>query len=470
MSTNLNLNTYKNLQILDSLTRMDDYLTRVDNSEKPQQIHQQIQQCLATTANDIKLRLFWHVYDLDGRVYAADDTLNHLFDSLPRLEEALKRTAFELLTDLPEGIKHRLYWHINHLDGGSSAESSGPSAESNCGTEHALESFPRLQKAVEQVAFEVFDTISEPERDFIANKVWIYFGSRATNNPIEWGKQHAKIHSPILLGAMMNSLGDLTPQFEKILDDWRAQEGENLFDGTSHTEIVVNLIKGFLKYEMISMGEGIQCHSKAIVITANISSLPPVFDKKPFTSRLNVLGLKSNRLTAIPKEICQLSNLNFFVFSNENSISEEHSLINNFTPQIKVHQNTLTVPAEIGNLSNLNHLSFSSSGIESLPAEIGNLRNLKVVCLNHTANLRELPKEIFSLSPDCEIRLFNSRLTLDPAGFNNLQQATLHHPNYNGPKFLYDLPPAIDSEPISVADQNEEEMVIPQGFFEQEET
>lgn len=215
--------------------------------------------------------------------------------------------------DLPEGIKNRINSHISHpVDG----------VDFKPGQVQIFDSPTLFQEAIRLTAFEIFDTISQPERSVIGNKIWEYAKFPQTDDP-QWGEHHAKDDVPILLKSLNHCLGDLTPQLEIALNDWIAQEGENISGQLHHSLNVLKTIKAFLKGDVLfpNMLENWGCRAdhQSMHIYANVSSLPPVFDQRPFISRLFHFTAKYNRLAAIPQDICKLSELITLEFSNENS-------------------------------------------------------------------------------------------------------------------------------------------------------
>ena len=115
-------------------------------------------------------------------------------------------------------------------------------------------------------------------------------------------------------------------------------------------------------------------------------------------TNLHTLDLQGNRLTVLPAEIGQLTNL--------------HTL--------DLQGNRLTVlPAEIGQLTNLQRLSLTANQLTALPAEIGQLTNLHTLDL-YANQLTVLPAEVVQLTHLQRLSLGANQLTALPAEMGQL--------------------------------------------------
>jgi hypothetical protein len=306
-----------------------------------------------------------NVYDHLHTLYASDD------------HNALRAS----LDALPLDFRNKICYHIYDL--------AGKPAEPSYGAVHVFDSLPRLQEAVQCVAFEVFDTISQNERNGIAGKVWERSGSPQTNDP-QWGEHHAKDNVRILLNSLSESLGDLTPRHEAILEDWHRSQG-------GREEIAMRTFRSFIKGKRFGGNNGSgyggdMANRDSMTIYATISSLPPILIEKPFPERLRLLTMCYSSLGALPREF--------------------------------------------GQLSSLQRLELHGSGVTSLPSEIGAMNGLRYLGLESNRGLQGLPSEILNLSPDCTVDLTNTGLSQNV--LDHLRQAVTA-PGYHGPRFSFSM-------------------------------
>lgn len=111
------------------------------------------------------------------------------------------------------------------------------------------------------------------------------------------------------------------------------------------------------------------------------------------------LYLYATDLSFIPKEIGKLRNLRILGIFNNDKLYE--------------------IPKEICNLQNLQSLDLSVNKLLEIPKEIGNLSNLQSLDLS-VNQLRYIPKEIGKLSNLYYLNLYNNYLTLLPKEIGKL--------------------------------------------------
>jgi len=146
---------------------------------------------------------------------------------------------------------------------------------------------------------------------------------------------------------------------------------------------------------------------------------------KQVNKDIKELDLSSNRLTQLPREIgnlTQLTHLNLFI----NKLTELPSEIGQLTQltHLELQGNQLTqLPREIGQLTQLTYLSLSSNQLTQLPKEIGNLTQLIYLDLSYN-QLTQLPREIGNLTQLTCLSLHNNELTQLPKEIGNLTQLT----------------------------------------------
>ncbi len=112
------------------------------------------------------------------------------------------------------------------------------------------------------------------------------------------------------------------------------------------------------------------------------------------------LSLLQNKITAIPKEIGNLSKLtSLSLYRNKlTSIPAELGKLINLTYlDLGYNAAVVSVPDEICNLTKLRTLKFHNCSIQEVPSEIGNLVNLDDLVIKDNM-LVELPKSLSSLT------------------------------------------------------------------------
>jgi hypothetical protein len=298
----------------------------------------------------------------------------------------------ESLNALPESFRQKIYDIIGDV--------SGHSFEPDYGKMHAFDSLPTLQKAVHIVALDSLHSLNQSQKDTVDRNIrrQAYHSNRINSN---WQDHHAAENVPYLLQALDDTLGDLTPELQAIIDNWvaGAEPGEDReMAGRAIIEFLTN-----------------KDESRLVIGGLGLKTLPSIFDQHPFTFRLTYLHLAKNKLTSIPPEFGQLRNLRW----------------------IYLQQNQLTsIPHEMGQLLNLEHLYLSSNQLTPIPSEIGQLQKLRALDISRNTTMQGLANELLHLTHNCEIRL-------DETGFsqhvlNNLQQAC-NTPGYQGPRISFSM-------------------------------
>jgi internalin A len=161
-------------------------------------------------------------------------------------------------------------------------------------------------------------------------------------------------------------------------------------------------------------------------------------------TNLRELDISSNQLTNLPAEICKLTNLST-LYLNGNQLTNLPVEIGNFTnlrelelnsnqltdlpvgigqltnlTTLCLHRNQLTnMPAEVCELTNLSMLSFSSNQLITLPEKIGQLTNLTTLYL-YNNQLVTLPAKIGQLTNLIDLDISSNQLTNLPAEIGNL--------------------------------------------------
>ena len=133
------------------------------------------------------------------------------------------------------------------------------------------------------------------------------------------------------------------------------------------------------------------------------------------------LDLADSRLTRLPAEIGQLTNLRWLSLER-NQLREVPVEIGQLTNlrDLDLKGNQLRdVPAEIGQLTNLQDLDFGDNQLREVPAEVGQLTNLQRLAL-YGNQLREVPAEIGQLTNLRSLSLNANQLREVPAEVGQL--------------------------------------------------
>src|SRR3972149_5467308 len=142
---------------------------------------------------------------------------------LKTYQASSKKEAEERFAHLPEEFRNKIYGEIYSLAG------NPRNVEHNWGQIHVFDALPRLQQAIQQVAFNAFDSLPREQRNYVAGRVYFHAEPTETRDPC-WGEHHAKDSVEVLLKSLDDCVsGYLTPGLQTILANWEAEgaAGEN---------------------------------------------------------------------------------------------------------------------------------------------------------------------------------------------------------------------------------------------------
>ncbi len=272
----------------------------------------------------------------------------------------------ESLNGLTEGFRKKIFYNI--------CEQAGRSDVADYRKTHVFDSTPRLQQAVKKIATDVLSSLGKDQQAEIMRKISEHHG-RTSSKDGNWGEIDPTGDVPLLLETMHNSLGDLTPELQTILDEWveKSARSENRERAKS---IIINFLKDRQKTTIVLNELG-------------LTSLPDIFDKEPFTSRLTRLFLFGNLLTALPKGIGRLQRLQLL------------NLSGNYLKKF---------PKGIGKLKHLECLGLANNYLKKFPKEISGLESLRMLDLANN-HLKELPKQISGLKSLKMLDLSHNNIT-----------------------------------------------------------
>ena len=173
-------------------------------------------------------------------------------------------------------------------------------------------------------------------------------------------------------------------QSKKIVDDIlnNSDHRKRLIEAEISKEILNSkFIKKVCEYDYSTLEK-----LKDLFIFSSHPSRKHFLDKGIDTEELK---LNVRKLTSLPKEIGNFTQLQFLYLNNNQLTS---------------------IPKEIGNLTNLIYLYLHNNKLTSIPKEIGNLTKLEYLYL-HNNKLTSIPKEIGKLTKLEYLYLYNNQLT-----------------------------------------------------------
>ena len=316
-------------------------------------------------------------------------------DLLKIYQASSQEEARERFAQLPGEFRNKIYGEIYSLAG------KPRNVEDNWGQIHVFDELPRLQKAIQRVAFNAFDSLPREQRNYVEGRVYFHAEPTETGDPC-WGEHHAKDEDNVKV--LLQSLDDcvsvyLTPGLQTILANWAAESaaGENRLAACER-------IMHFLNDES---------QDRLDLSQLSLTSLPPIFNKAPFINRMKTLNLDLNQLTALPPELGQCQALQC-LFVSFNPLTE--------------------LPAELGQCRALQGLSVSFNHLAALPPEIGQCHELLALDVSHNP-LTGIPIEILGLPTTCQINL--ERVALSPAV--RAIREIYFAPGYHGPRINFSM-------------------------------
>ena len=216
----------------------------------------------------------------------------------------------------------------------------------------------------------------------------------------------------------------LTPRVKKVVDlavD-EARWMNHTYIGTEH--LLIGLLRegeGVAAGVLESLGVTLDQVLAGTVLVLNVNRLTELPPELWNLTNLDRLNLNGYQLTALPPEIGNLTQLAALDLTG-NQLTELPLEIRNLTQltRLGLRGNQLTeLPPEIRNLPKLNQLGLGGNQLTELPAELWNLTQLTV--LNLSGNqLTALPPEIGNLTNLTELNLNANQLTELPPEVGNL--------------------------------------------------
>jgi len=302
-------------------------------------------------------------------VRSANMDCGHL---LKTYQASSQEEANKWFAHLPEEFRNKIYGEIYSLAG------KPRNVEDNWGQIHVFDELPRLQKAIQRVAFNAFDSLPREQRNYVEGRVYFHAEPTETGDPC-WGEHHAKDEDNVKV--LLQSLDDcvsvyLTPGLQTILANWAAESaaGENRLAACER-------IMHFLNDES---------QDRLDLSQLSLTSLPPIFNKAPFINRMKTLNLGQNLLTALP--------------------------------------------AELGRCQALQRLDVCNNQLTALPPELGQCQALQRLYVSYNP-LTGIPLELLGLPNTCQIYLEGVALSPAVRAIREIYFA----PGYHGPRINFSM-------------------------------
>lgn len=285
---------------------------------------------------------------------------------------------------LPAEIKQRFAPHVQAAD---------------------LMSIPQqdLREAIQQVAFGIIRSLSESAKARFADEVNDIFEQTRGERLGPWdrpteilenlkgyllqfekGSQKSAQATAYMLCGLIGGLNELTPEVDQILSTW-VKEGEGREEDRASIERSLRhyLTRGDLvNRHKISLGSE----------RMPLMTLPPCFDRVPFSSSIRELDLWNMHREGLSSEIFKLKALQTLSLSAKNKIS-------------------LALPSQIEQLTELTCLKFRNIQVQEWPDTLHNLQHLNELEVNN-GDLTELPPSIFRLSGLTTLKILGNELPL----------------------------------------------------------
>lgn len=318
----------------------------------------------------------------------------------------------------------------------------------NFGEQHLFDSQPRLQQAVGRVAMNLLSSLDVEQK-----KIVTLDGILSSANRQSMDHQLDVLRIKHLLNNMHQLLHDYTPEIQSILDKWKSQESssenkevavERIIQflktpDQTHLDLsgchlinlppILDLIPFQTRLKSMNLSENLLSslpqeifllsHLKELDVSKNqLQSLP---DQLSLLHKLKCLNASSNQLTAFPMPITELTELKILDLSN-NAIAvlpEELSLLTNLA-ELYVNKNEIaSLPQQLADLRRLKFLNLCDNQLSVLPDEIFELRNLRGLDLSHNS-LRSLSLRIGQLVELKQLGLARNQLSSLPQEFTRL--------------------------------------------------
>ena len=180
-------------------------------------------------------------------------------------------------------------------------------------------------------------------------------------------------------------------------------------------------VLGPLLLKLVILGKSYSLDTEILNLRHNqITEIPKEIQ---YLTKLQILNLRHNQITEIPKEIQYLTKLQILNLSN-NQITEIPKEIQYLTQlqQLDLSHNKITkIPQEIQYLTQLQELNLRSNQITEIPPEIQYLTQLQQLYVSYN-QITEIPPEIKYLAQLQGLYLSDNQITKIPQGIQYLTQ------------------------------------------------